>query len=436
MEIITAELGGRTWPEPRLSIIKRCIHTSADFDYADNLVFSENAENIGVNAIRGGAHIITDTKMAFSGINKNILASFGGDVHCFISDPDVIDEAKKRGETRASVSMEKAAKLKGELIFALGNAPTALYALCRLVKEGKVRPALIIGVPVGFVNVVESKEAVMGLGIPYIVAKGRKGGSNIAATICNAMMYHKGDVPQGAPSPAPAPASGKGKLYGIGIGPGDPGLMTLRSKQILDRVRHIIAPVKKEGEDGTALKIISRNIDIDRKQVHKLIFPMEGGREQFEEYGRAAGDSVIKILERGEDVAMITLGDVSVYSTYMYLNGYVAGRGFETEVIPGITSFTNAAALAKMPLMLGEEGLVVMPAAKTGALNEILDMFENVVIMKAGKAMRKIADVMDARGIPQENAVVVSRAGMDGEYIGPIDTGRDFNYFTTVLLKR
>ena len=192
MEIITSELKGRTWSEPKFSIVKRCIHTSADFDYADNLEFSDDAENIGVRALRNGAHIVTDTKMAASGINKNILSSFGGNVHCFISDDDVINEAKKRGETRATISMEKAAELKGELIFALGNAPTALFSLCRLVKEGKVRPSLIIGVPVGFVNVVESKNAVKELGIPYIVANGRKGGSNIAATICNAMMYYKG----------------------------------------------------------------------------------------------------------------------------------------------------------------------------------------------------------------------------------------------------
>jgi precorrin-8X/cobalt-precorrin-8 methylmutase len=191
MEIITSELNGRTWSEPKFSIIKRCIHTSADFDYADNLVFSEDAENIGVRAIRNGAQIITDTKMAAAGINKNILSSYGGLVHCFISYDDVIKEAKERGETRATVSMEKAAKLKGDLIFALGNAPTALFSLCKLVREGKLKPALIIGVPVGFVNVVESKEEIMGLGIPYIVAKGRKGGSNIAAAICNAMMYYK-----------------------------------------------------------------------------------------------------------------------------------------------------------------------------------------------------------------------------------------------------
>ncbi|MDR0778050.1 MAG: precorrin-8X methylmutase [Methanomassiliicoccaceae archaeon] len=194
MEIITSELKGRTWPEPRFSIIKRCIHTSADFDYADNLRFSDDAENIGIKAIRNGASIITDTKMAASGINKNVLGMYGGTVHCFISDEDVIKEAKERGETRATISMEKAAKLEGELIFALGNAPTALFSLCRLVKEGKVRPTLIVGVPVGFVNVVESKEAVMDLGIPYIVAAGRKGVSNISAAICNSMLYYKGMI--------------------------------------------------------------------------------------------------------------------------------------------------------------------------------------------------------------------------------------------------
>jgi len=192
MEIIASELNGRTWSEPKLSIIKRCIHTSADFDYADNLMFSENAEMIGVDLIRKGATIVTDTKMAASGINKNRLAGYGGEVKCFISDEDVIAEAKTRNCTRATVSMEKAAAVKGPLIVASGNAPTALIALHDLIKDGKIKPGLIIGVPVGFVNVVESKEMIMELGIPYIVARGRKGGSNIAATICNAMMYYRG----------------------------------------------------------------------------------------------------------------------------------------------------------------------------------------------------------------------------------------------------
>ncbi len=194
MEIITSELNGRTWPEPQFSIVKRCIHTSADFDYADNLRFSPDAEKIGVRLVRNGCNIVTDTKMAFSGINKNRLESYGGKAYCFISDDDVIEKAKERGCTRATMAMEKAAELEGPTIFAIGNAPTALIEIDRLIKEGKMRPALVIGAPVGFVNVVESKEIIMGSGVPYIVPVGRKGGSNIAATICNAMLYYNGEV--------------------------------------------------------------------------------------------------------------------------------------------------------------------------------------------------------------------------------------------------
>ena len=192
MEIITQELNGRTWPEPQFSIVKRCIHTSADFDYADNLCFSENAAMLGVEALRRGAVIVTDTKMAWSGINKKKLAEYGGEAYCFMSDEDVAKEAQERGCTRAAICMERGAALGKEVIVAVGNAPTALIRLYELIQEGKVNPALIIGAPVGFVNVVEAKELIMTAGVPYIVPRGRKGGSNIAATICNAMLYYKG----------------------------------------------------------------------------------------------------------------------------------------------------------------------------------------------------------------------------------------------------
>ncbi len=191
MEIITSELGGRSWPEPEFSIVKRCIHTSADFDYADNLCFSENAAMLGVEALQRGACIVTDTKMAWSGINKKILADYGGEAFCFMSDEDVAREAKERECTRAAICMERGAALRREVIFAIGNAPTALIRLYELIQEQKVNPALIIGAPVGFVNVVEAKELIMTAGVPYIVPRGRKGGSNIAATICNAMLYWK-----------------------------------------------------------------------------------------------------------------------------------------------------------------------------------------------------------------------------------------------------
>ena len=199
MEIITSELGGRTWPEPEFSIVKRCIHTSADFDYADNLVFSEDAAWKGVEALRAGADVVTDKKMAAAGINKKKLSGFGGQVHCFISNDDVVAEAKERGCTRATVCMERGADIAKEhpVIFDVGNAPTALIRIVELIDSGALRPALVIGAPVGFVNVVEAKELLIECcdrhGIPYIVPKGRKGGSNIAATIINAMVYFKGE---------------------------------------------------------------------------------------------------------------------------------------------------------------------------------------------------------------------------------------------------
>ena len=188
-EIITERLGDRRLPPAVEPVVKRVIHTTADFDYADNLRFSDRAVERGVEALRGGCDIVTDTQMARAGINKTILGRLGGEARCFMSDPDVAAEAGARGVTRAMVSMEKAASLEKPCIFAIGNAPTALFALFDLIAAGKVRPALVIGAPVGFVNVVESKERIMAAGVPYIVAQGRKGGSNVAAAICNAMLY-------------------------------------------------------------------------------------------------------------------------------------------------------------------------------------------------------------------------------------------------------
>ena len=188
-EIITELLGERRLNPENELVIKRAIHTTADFDYADNLVFSPHAVQRGMEALRGSCDIVTDTQMAKAGINKTILGKLGGEVHCFMSDEDVAREAKERGVTRAIVSMERAAKLPKPCIFAIGNAPTALICIRELIDAGKLTPALIVGVPVGFVNVVESKELILELDTPHIVAWGRKGGSNVAAAICNAMLY-------------------------------------------------------------------------------------------------------------------------------------------------------------------------------------------------------------------------------------------------------
>ncbi|MHC1723626.1 MAG: precorrin-8X methylmutase [Aminipila sp.] len=188
-EIITEELGDRKIPEDLAPIVKRVIHTSADFDYYDNMKFSEGVVTKIAEAIRRGACIVTDTQMAKSGINKKLLETFGGEVFCFMSDEDVAKTAKENGTTRATASMDKASLLEKPIIFAIGNAPTALVHIVELFSEGKVNPEAVIGVPVGFVNVVESKELIMSSEIPYIVAAGRKGGSNVAAAICNAILY-------------------------------------------------------------------------------------------------------------------------------------------------------------------------------------------------------------------------------------------------------
>ena len=191
MEIIEEELGERAaaWPPEELLVVKRCIHTSADFDYGENLVFSPGAVEIALEALRNGVTIVTDTSMAAAGINKRSAAALGVEVRCFIADPDVAAEAKGRGITRSAVCMERAAALGRPVIAAVGNAPTALMRIKELADEGRFRPELVIGVPVGFVNVVEAKEMILGTDIPHIVARGRKGGSNIAAAIVNALLY-------------------------------------------------------------------------------------------------------------------------------------------------------------------------------------------------------------------------------------------------------
>ncbi|MCD2491186.1 precorrin-8X methylmutase [Lacrimispora sp. NSJ-141] len=188
-EIITEELGGRKLDEDKAPVIKRVIHTSADFEYADTLCFSDGVIGKALEAIRCGASIVTDTQMGRSGINKRSLARYGGQVYCFMGDEDVARQARENGTTRAVAGVDKAASMEGPLIFAVGNAPTALVRLYELIKEGRIHPALVIGVPVGFVNVVQSKELIMATEVPYIVARGRKGGSNVAAAICNALLY-------------------------------------------------------------------------------------------------------------------------------------------------------------------------------------------------------------------------------------------------------
>lgn len=180
--------------DPALApIIKRVIHATADFDYADNLVFSDGAVAAGLSALSEGAVIVTDTTMAQAGINKKALAALGGETRCFIADEAVAEEARRRGVTRSSAAVDAALTIDRPLILAIGNAPTALVRACELMEEGRIRPRLVIGVPVGFVNVVQSKEMLLRAPVDHIVALGRKGGSTVAAAICNALIYMMGN---------------------------------------------------------------------------------------------------------------------------------------------------------------------------------------------------------------------------------------------------
>ena len=189
MEIIEEELGEICLPPMEKDVIKRVIHTSADFEYARTLRFSDAAVERGLAALRQGCTIVTDTNMACTGISQAAPDKLGCRKVCFMADADVATEAKAKGTTRAAACMDKACRLEGPVIIAVGNAPTALIRLHELMEQGKIRPELVIAVPVGFVNVVYAKELIMAGRAPYIAAKGRKGGSNIAAAICNALLY-------------------------------------------------------------------------------------------------------------------------------------------------------------------------------------------------------------------------------------------------------
>ena len=199
ISIITRELDelGLTPPPETAAVVKRVIHTTADFDYAKNLRFTPGAVQAAVRALQRGAVIVTDTNMALAGISRPGLAKLGCEAVCYMADPAVAEAAKQAGTTRAVAAMHRAAREHPGAILAVGNAPTALLTIAEEIEAG-LRPALVIGVPVGFVNVVESKETLFEVceqhGVPAIAAMGRKGGSNVAAAICNALVYSAAEM--------------------------------------------------------------------------------------------------------------------------------------------------------------------------------------------------------------------------------------------------
>ena len=230
----------------------------------------------------------------------------------------------------------------------------------------------------------------------------------------------------------------KVKLYGIGVGPGNPDLMTLRAKELLEKAQVIAYPVKKLGEEGVALNIISQRVDVKGKEVVELLFSMNPDDEVRKKCRAEAMEKICGLLDQGKDIAMVTLGDVAVYSTYMYIDRDIQARGYETEVVPGIPSFCHGAALARLPLMIGEESVAVVSLAKRNNENaeKVLDAVDNLVIMKAFASIPAIVEMLNKRNIPLANATVMSNIGMEDEYLGPLDPNREYGYFTTVLIKK
>ena len=214
--------------------------------------------------------------------------------------------------------------------------------------------------------------------------------------------------------------------------------MTLKAKQILDSCDIIAYPVKTAGEGSVALNIIKPNVDLSNKEVKEYVFSMNPDYAEREKGWKIAYEDIAKTLQEGKSIAMITLGDLSIFSTYMRIDKMIKSMGFETETIPGVPSFCHGASLAKRPLTMGEESLVIIPfnQDKSDKLLNALDNFENIVVMKAYKSVDKIADMVVSKGRPLSCITVMSNIGMKDEYIGPVVPGREYGYFTTLLIKQ
>lgn len=229
----------------------------------------------------------------------------------------------------------------------------------------------------------------------------------------------------------------KGKLYGIGVGPGDPELLTLKAKRIIENAAVVAVPVKEKGEKSTALEIVRPAVSLEGKEILEVEFRMARNKEERVQCREAAAKQLTELLDQGKSIAMLTLGDVAVYSTYMYVNQYIKESGYETEIIPGIPSFCSGAAAAQIPLMEGNESLVIVPSVKEDqTLEDAISKYDNLVVMKAGNSIGRIEQLMEKHGRAPECAVVLSCVGMEGEYIGPLDAEREYSYFTTVVIKR
>ncbi len=227
-----------------------------------------------------------------------------------------------------------------------------------------------------------------------------------------------------------------GKLYGVGVGPGDSKLLTLKAKEVLESVDVIAVPMKAPGEVSTALSIVRPVVDLKNKEIMPVIFKMEHAPEKRAECRKQAAGQLMEQLDMEKDVAMIVLGDISVYSTYHLAFKYIREKGYETENIPGISAFSGGAALAQTSLVEGNQNMMVISSLKgTEALEAALKACDNLVVMKAGSSMAKIIEILKIQGL-EDKTVVLSNIGMDDAYIGPPVENREYGYFTTLIIKK
>ena len=225
------------------------------------------------------------------------------------------------------------------------------------------------------------------------------------------------------------------KFYSVGVGAGDGSYITLGALRALEQADIIAVPVKKYGEKSTALEIIRKEFDTDKKEISELEFRMSGDTKIREESRRNSAEKIISALKDGKDVAMITLGDVSVYSTCTYVHNAVKNAGFELEIIPGITSFCAAADKAQISLCEGNESVAIIPSLKSNLLEKYSADFDTVVIMKSGNDTDVIYDILKKYGL-ENNAIVSSCIGMENEIIEKIQKGKSYGYFTTVIVRK
>lgn len=227
----------------------------------------------------------------------------------------------------------------------------------------------------------------------------------------------------------------KGKLFGIGVGPGDPELLTLKAKRLIEECDIVAVPVKKEGEESVALHIARGAVEIPEEKVRRILFTMNKEKEKREACRQAAAEEIMKYLEKGKTVAMPVLGDVGIYSTYSYVHKRVMKAGYEVQMISGIPSFCAGASKANISIVEGNEGFGVIPSLKgIEQVEKAMDVFENLIIMKVGSHVKEIYDLLAARG-KEDHAIIISNVGMEGEYVGPLLPDREYGYFTTMILK-